>query len=71
MPENTSVGRLTVTRPVGRRYAKIREAADYVGVHQVTVRKWADEGKIRLYRSGARLVRVDLDEIDALLAEGE
>ena len=50
-----------------RRYARVNAAA-YLDVHPVTIRKMIDDGKIHAYRSGQRLLRVDLDEIDALMA---
>jgi excisionase family DNA binding protein len=31
-----------------------------------TVRRWIADGKIPAYRLGARLVRVDLDDVDRL-----
>jgi excisionase family DNA binding protein len=69
MPKNKSVARLSmVGRPVGRRYAKVKDAADYLDLHEATIRKWIDEGKIHAYRSGNRVLRVDLNEIDAMLA---
>lgn len=55
MPENIS------TR---RRYAKISEAAEYLDVTDRTVRQMIADGRLTGYRSGARLVRVDLNEID-------
>ncbi len=51
----------------GRRYAKLAEAADYLGVTTRTVRQMIADGRLTGYRSGARLVRVDLDEIDAAM----
>jgi len=51
-----------------RRYARVNAAAAYLDVHPVTIRKMIDDGKIHAYRSGQRLLRVDLDEIDALMA---
>lgn len=47
-----------------RRYAKITEAAEYLGVSPRTVRTMIADGRLTGYRSGPRLVRVDLNEID-------
>lgn len=47
-----------------RRYAKISEGADYLGVTTRTIRQMIADGRLTGYRSGTRLVRVDLDEID-------
>lgn len=48
------------------RPASIPDAADRYGVHSTTVRRWISDGRITGYRFGPRMIRVDLDEIDAL-----
>jgi len=53
-----------------RRYATVKSAADYIGSSDKTVRRLAAQGKITLYRHGQRLVRVDLNQLDALLTPG-
>jgi excisionase family DNA binding protein len=50
-----------------RRYAKLAEAADYLGVTDRTIRQMIADGRLTGYRSGARLVRVDLNELDAAM----
>lgn len=50
-----------------RRYASIGEAAQYLKVADRTIRQMIADGRITGYRSGTRLVRVDLDEIDAAM----
>lgn len=50
-----------------RRYATVKDAAEYIGSSDKTVRRLAVQGKITLYRHGQRLVRVDLNELDSLL----
>ncbi|MCV7058241.1 excisionase family DNA-binding protein [Mycolicibacterium gilvum] len=50
-----------------RRYAKLGEAADYLGVTDRTIRQMIADGRLTGYRSGNRLVRVDLNEIDAAM----
>lgn len=50
-----------------RRYAKLAEAAEYLGVTDRTIRQMIADGRLIGYRSGKRLVRVDLDEIDAAM----
>lgn len=47
-----------------RRYVKIAEAAKYLQVTDRTIRQMIADGRLTGYRNGARLVRVDLDEID-------
>ena len=55
------------TRTPRRRYVKIAEAADYLQVTDRTIRQMIADGRLTGYRNGARLVRVDLDEIDAAM----
>jgi excisionase family DNA binding protein len=50
-----------------RRYVKIAEAAAYLQVTDRTVRQMIADGRLTGYRSGNRLVRVDLNEIDAAM----
>jgi excisionase family DNA binding protein len=45
----------------------LREAADYAGVHTHTVRRWIAAGRLRAYRVGPRLIRVDLADLDAIM----
>lgn len=54
-------------RAARRRYGKISEAADYLGVTPRTIRQMIADGRLTGYRSGTRLVRVDLNEIDAVM----
>lgn len=51
----------------GRRYATLREAAKYLAVTDRTIRQMIADGRLTGYRNGRRLVRVDLDEIDAAM----
>jgi excisionase family DNA binding protein len=55
-------------RATRRRYAKLGEAAEYLGVTDRTVRQMIADGRLTGYRSGTRLVRVDLNELDAAMA---
>jgi excisionase family DNA binding protein len=50
-----------------RRYARLAEAAEYLGCTDRTIRQMIADGRIRGYRSGTRLVRVDLNEVDAAM----
>lgn len=50
-----------------RRWASIKQAAEYLGVTDRTVREHVSGGKFRAYRLNSRLVRVDLNEIDAAM----
>lgn len=53
------------TRP--RRYVSIAEAADYLGVTDRTVRQMIADGRLTGYRNGKRLIRLDVNEIDAAM----
>lgn len=50
-----------------RQYATQSEAARYVGVTPRTIRQWIAEGRITGYRINERVIRVDLNEIDAAM----
>lgn len=54
-------------RPNRRRYATLAQAAEYLGVTDRTVRQMIADGRLTGYRSGKRLVRVDLNEVDAAM----
>ena len=43
----------------------IAAAADHYDVSRQTVRRWISSGKITAYRVQPRLIRVDLEEIEA------
>jgi excisionase family DNA binding protein len=42
-------------------------AADYLGVDKRTVRTYIAQGRFNAYRIGNRLLRVDLNEVEATL----
>lgn len=50
-----------------RRYASPQQAADYLGVTTRTIRQMIADGRLTGYRASTRLVRVDLNEIDAAM----
>lgn len=51
-----------------RRWATREQTAEYVGVHVNTIDRWRTDGRIRGYQAGPRLVRFDLNDVDAMLA---
>ncbi|MGO9283587.1 MAG: excisionase family DNA-binding protein [Mycobacterium sp.] len=53
--------------PVRRRYVKVVEAAEYLRVTDRTIRQMIADGRLTAYRSGGRLVRLDLNEVDAAM----
>ncbi|MBB2772336.1 UNVERIFIED_ORG: excisionase family DNA binding protein [Mycolicibacterium obuense] len=55
------------TKDAVRRYAKLTEAAEYLGVTDRAIRQMIADGRLTGYRSGSRLVRVDLNEIDTAM----
>lgn len=50
------------------RYSSIAEAAEYAGVSTRTIRRYIASGLITGFRFGPRLIRIDLDELDAFIA---
>lgn len=52
---------------VPRRYVSIAAAAEYLSVTDRTVRQMIADGRLRGYRNGAKLIRLDLNEIDAAM----
>jgi excisionase family DNA binding protein len=55
------------TSSARRRYVKVGEAAQYLHVTERTIRQMVADGRLTAYRSGRRLVRLDLNEIDAAM----
>jgi excisionase family DNA binding protein len=53
--------------PSRRRYVKVAEAAEYLQVTTRTIRQMIADGRLTGYRSGNRLVRVDLNQLDAAM----
>lgn len=51
----------------GRRYETLQSAADRLAVDTRTVRRWIASGRLKAYRTGPRLLRVDIEEVDRLL----
>lgn len=47
------------------RLSSVAAAADRLGVSQDTVRRMIDRGELTGYRLGKRLIRIDLDELEA------
>ena len=50
-----------------QRLSSIQDAAEEYGVHHQTIRRYISAGRITGYRFGPRMLRVDLDELEALL----
>jgi len=50
-----------------RRFASISDGAKFARVNPRTIRRRIADGSLTGYRLGPRLVRIDLNELDALL----
>ena len=50
------------------RWATLDVAATYLSVSHKSIRRMISQGKIPAYRAGALLIRVDLNELDALMS---
>lgn len=50
-----------------RHWIKPAEAAEHLGVTDRTIRNYVASGLLTGYRLGSRAMRLDLDEVDALL----
>ena len=44
----------------------IQHAAEYLGVHSKTVRRYIAEGRLKAVRIGPRLIRIDRESLVAL-----
>ncbi len=55
------------TTPLPRRWASINTTAEYLGVTDRTIRQMIADGRIRGYRNGRKVIRLDLNEIDAAM----
>lgn len=59
---------MTTTRKApAPRLGSISDAAAIGGVHRTTIRRYISQGLLTGYRMGPRLIRVDLDEVGAVL----
>ena len=47
--------------------ASVQEAAHHYTVSQRTVRRWIADGRLTAVRVGPRLIRVRLDDLDAMV----
>ncbi|ETB31467.1 excisionase family DNA-binding protein [Mycobacterium avium] len=57
----------TISTTALRRWAGIPETAEYLGVSDRTIRQMIADGRLTGYRNGARLIRLDLNEVDAAM----
>ena len=50
---------------IARNWASIQAAADHLGVTDRTVRQMIADGRLTAYRNGHKIIRLDLNEVDA------
>jgi excisionase family DNA binding protein len=53
------------------RISSIPNAAAHFDVSDKTIRRWIREGRLTSYRIGPKTLRIDLDEVDAMLADSK
>ncbi|WP_082683836.1 MULTISPECIES: helix-turn-helix domain-containing protein [unclassified Mycobacterium] len=44
----------------------LHQAAERVGLSEKTLRRYVSDGRLRAYRVGARAIRIDTADLDAL-----
>jgi excisionase family DNA binding protein len=55
----------TITSP----YLTVDEAAAYLGVARNTIKNYINDGRLRAFKLGPRMLRVRQSDVDALLTE--
>lgn len=55
------------TTPLLGRLITTRRAAEMCGVHPNTIREYIREGRLPAYRVGERLIRIDANDVAALI----
>ena len=50
-----------------KKYVSARQAADIVGVSTRTIHRYVNEGRLRAYRCGPKLIRFDAEEVERAL----
>ena len=50
-----------------RQLVSVASAAERVGCHPRTLRRWIAAGTLAAYRVGPRMVKIDLDELEAIV----
>ena len=56
-------------RPAPRRFASVKAVATALDVDEITVRRWIASGLVHGYRIGDRLIKLDLDEVEAKVVQ--
>ncbi len=58
---------MTTIQSPSRRLVNLASAGQYADVHPRTLRRWIASGLLTGYRVGPRLLKVDLNELDAMM----
>jgi len=61
----------SLAAPNSRRYATKQQAAEYISSSTKTIDRLIARGALTAYRHGTRLLRVDLNQLDAELTPGD
>ena len=65
----TPIRRASPEQPTPR-WAGLEDGGAYAAVHRKTLRRWISQGRLKAYYAGPRLIRVDLNELDAMIRNG-
>ncbi len=70
MAKRTAIeGRLVVAKDAVPQWLALKEASDFLGVHFTTLRTWADNGEIPVFRTPGGHRRFSLDDLRRFLAQ--
>ena len=50
-----------------RSYESLAQASERTHVSVRTLRRWISQGRLNAYRAGPRLLRIDPDDVDAMM----
>jgi excisionase family DNA binding protein len=67
MPGNPGRSNKLAQRGSAPQLIGVPEAAERCGVHYRTMRRWISEGRINAVRVGPKLLKIDTDDLAALL----
>lgn len=54
------------SKPPKREWLSVNQAAEYVGVHPKTIRKWYRAGRLAAFRTAGGPIRIDRADLDAV-----
>jgi excisionase family DNA binding protein len=54
-------------KPIPKKYVPKKNACETFHVSMRTIDRWVAEGRIKAYRIGPKLIRLDLDEVERAL----